>query len=505
MKLRYVCAIAALWLAGCGVETGPQETPGQLEQSLAGFEVSSPLSLNKIAFLRGERLQATVTYKNTTSQNITVATLAIAMRTPSGGHADLTPTLGQRTVGPGQTLTLTATRDFTANDAFGTWTLFSSWLDTSGVWHEEAPQRITLLAPASSRLTVTRPLALERTSITTGSALYGSVTYQNTGTSPFTVRSLVIGARKPDGSNADFTPGIFQRTLQPGESATVTASRSVPAGDQVGTWKVFSSHQSADGLWHEEPPLLVEVKPGTTTPPTGWKLVWFDEFDGTGLPDSTRWGYEVGYVRNNELQYYTQARLENARRENGQLIIEARKDGWQGHDITSASIVTKDRKSFLYGRIEVRAKLPTGKGTWPAFWMLGTDIGQVGWPACGEIDIMENVGFQPSTIHGTVHTPAYYSGSGGARGGSMQTSSPWLEYHLYAIEWFPDRIDFFVDSTKYFTFYNQGTSATWPFNKPHYLLLNLAIGGAWGGAQGVDLSLLPHRLYVDYVRVYERI
>jgi beta-glucanase (GH16 family) len=501
MRLQWIGVLAALWVAGCGVDA-EEKAPAQVEQALAGFEVSTPLSLNKEAFVQGERIEGTVTYKNNTSQNLSIANLAIAMRTPTGGHADLSPGTGARTLAPGQTLTLTASRDFTANDAPGTWTLFSSWLDTSGVWHEGAPRSITLLAPATSRLTVTKPLALNKSALVVGEVLQGTVTYQNTGTTPFSTQTLVIAGRRPDGTEADLSPAIHGRTLQPGESVTLTSTRTL---DQAGTWKVFSSHQNADGQWHEQTPLLVQVTTGTP-PPSNWRLVWQDEFNGSGLPDATRWGYEVGYVRNNELQYYTQNRLENARQENGQLILEARRDGWNGHDITSASIITKGKKSFLYGRIEVRAKLPTGKGTWPAFWMLGTNIDQVGWPACGEIDIMEYVGYQPTSIFGTVHTPFYYHGSpAGPRGGSTQASSPWLDYHLYAIEWFPDRIDFFVDSVKYFTFFNEGTSTKWPFDKPHYLLLNLAIGGSWGGSQGVDMSLFPHRVYVDYVRVYERL
>ncbi|MFP2905789.1 family 16 glycosylhydrolase [Pyxidicoccus sp. 3LFB2] len=501
MKLKCIGMLAALWVIGCGAGTEEQASaPVQQEQALAGFEVSAPLSFNKVVFLRGERLEATVTYKNTTAQSINVSTLVVAMRSPTGGHADLQPGTGAKTVAPGQTLTLTTGRTFSSTDPYGTWTLFPSWLDSSGTWHEGAPQSITLLAPATSRLSVAKPLALEKQSLVSGEALRGTVTYQNTGTSPFSIQALVIAGRRPDGSYADLSPALGARTLQPGELATLTASRTV---DQVGTWKAFSSYGTPSGTWQEEAPLLVDVK---AAPPTNWRLVWQDEFDGTGLPDATRWGYEVGYVRNNESQYYTQGRVENARRENGQLILEARRDGWNGHAITSASIITKGKKSFLYGRIEVRAKLPMGKGTWPAFWMLGTDIDQVGWPACGEIDIMEYVGFSPTTIHGTVHTPFYYHGSAaGPRGGNTQASSPWLDYHLYAIEWFPDRIDFFVDSVKYFTFHNEGTSAKWPFSKPHYLLLNLAIGGSWGGQQGVDLSLFPHRVYVDYVRVYERL
>ena len=230
----------------------------------------------------------------------------------------------------------------------------------------------------------------------------------------------------------------------------------------------------------------------------GWDLVWHDEFDGSGLPNAANWGYEVGYVRNNELQYYTENRLENARLENGNLVIEARNDSFDGHPITSASLTTQGKAAFRYGRIEVRAKIPTGNGTWPAIWTLGTNITDVGWPACGEIDIMENVGFMPTTIYGTVHM------TGGAHGGNVDIASPWTDFHVYAVEWYPDRIDFFVDDQKYFTHTNDGTTANWPFDADQYLILNLAIGGDWGGQQGVDMSLFPHLYSIDYVRVYRK-
>jgi beta-glucanase (GH16 family) len=240
---------------------------------------------------------------------------------------------------------------------------------------------------------------------------------------------------------------------------------------------------------------------GDTIPvPPGWELVWSEEFDTPGMPDPATWGYEVGYVRNNEEQYYTDARSENVRVENGTLVIEARQDGWDGHAITSGSINTLGKRSFLYGRIEVRALLPTGNGTWPAIWTLGTNIGAVGWPTCGEIDIMENVGFEPLTIYGTVHMGA------GAQGGHQDATAPWTDWHVYAIEWFADRIDFFVDDTSYFTYTNDGSgNASWPFDQDQYLLLNLAIGGAWGGQHGVDDSIFPARYSVDYVRYYRHL
>lgn len=232
----------------------------------------------------------------------------------------------------------------------------------------------------------------------------------------------------------------------------------------------------------------------------GWDLVWHDEFDGSGLPNPANWGYEVGYLRNNEMQYYTASRLENARVESGNLIIEARNDSFEGHAVTSASLTTQGKAAFRYGRIEVRAKIPTGNGTWPAIWTLGTNIDQVGWPACGEIDIMENVGFMPATIYGTVHM------SGGSHGGNVDLTSPWSDFHRYAVEWYPDRIDFFVDDQKYFTHNNDGSGAAgnWPFDADQYLILNLAIGGDWGGQMGVDLTLFPHLYSIDYVRVYRK-
>jgi beta-glucanase (GH16 family) len=252
-------------------------------------------------------------------------------------------------------------------------------------------------------------------------------------------------------------------------------------------------------------PAASTPQPSATPTPTAaggpWTLVFSDEFDTPGALDAARWGYEIGYLRNNELQYYT-SRSENVRTEGGMLVIEGRKESYQGYGYTSASINTRRRFEFLYGRVEVRAKLPTGNGTWPAIWMLGTNIDQVGWPSCGEVDIMENVGFEPLKIYGTIHTLAG-SGSSG-KGSNVSVSSPWQEFHVYAMEWYPDRIDILVDDQKYFSYRNDGGgSRAWPFDKPQYLLINLAIGGAWGGQKGVDDSRFPHEYYVDYVRIYK--
>lgn len=237
-----------------------------------------------------------------------------------------------------------------------------------------------------------------------------------------------------------------------------------------------------------------------------WKLVWEDDFNKPGLPDNTIWGYETGYIRNNESQFYTQNRRENARVENGCLVIEARNDNWEGHAVTSASLNTYGKKSILYGKIEVKAKLPTGNGTWPAIWMLGNSINQgTNWPDCGEIDIMENVGFDPDLIHANIHTKAYNHVKGTNKGNKITVAAPFADFHVYSLEWFAERMDFFVDGKLYFTFKNEHTgNDTWPFDKPHYLLINLAIGGSWGGQKGIDNTLFPHQYLIDYVKVYRQ-
>ena len=234
-----------------------------------------------------------------------------------------------------------------------------------------------------------------------------------------------------------------------------------------------------------------------------WELVWDDEFNYEGLPDDSKWSYETGFVRNRERQYYTKARADNARVEDGTLIIESRKEKYEKADYTSASLHTWHKAEWLCGRIEVRAKLPTGKGMWPAIWMLGTNRSRIGWPACGEIDIMENVGFDPDVIHANVHTKAYNHKIGTNKGSKIKGDKPYEQYHVYAIEWHEDRIDFFFDERKYFTFENEGTgNDVWPFDKPHYLILNAAVGGSWGGRKGIDDNIFPQKYYIDYVRVF---
>jgi beta-glucanase (GH16 family) len=218
------------------------------------------------------------------------------------------------------------------------------------------------------------------------------------------------------------------------------------------------------------------------------------------------------------MQYYTRARKENARVENGVLTIEGRKErfenpkyekgskNWkksqQYAQYTSAALITLGKASWRYGRIEVRAKLPRGKGVWPAIWMLGTSRSKVGWPACGEIDIMEYVGHDPHRVHGNVHWGT--KGKHRHRGGKLKTRAPYADFHIYALEWFPDRMDIYFDKEKYHSFSidRAGKGEDNPFRKPHYLLINLALGGSWG--RKIDNKILPQKYIIDYVRVYKR-
>jgi len=233
-------------------------------------------------------------------------------------------------------------------------------------------------------------------------------------------------------------------------------------------------------------------------------LVWAEEFSADGPPDPAVWSYEVGLIRNQEAQYYTEGRLENARVEGGNLVIESRKEEYAGAHYTSASVNTLGKREFFRGRIEVRAKIPTGRGSWPAIWMMGTNIPQAGWPECGEIDIMENVGYEPDMIYATVHTPGSVNDPGKVdRGGHIDIADPFSDFHVYAVDWHTDRLDFFVDGEKYFT-YRKDTRYPhyWRFDRPFYLLLNTAIGGNWGGQQGIDDAIFPLRYVIDYVRYY---
>lgn len=251
-------------------------------------------------------------------------------------------------------------------------------------------------------------------------------------------------------------------------------------------------------------PILSIVAACALLPMADYKLVWSDELDKPGRPDPKHWKFEKGFLRNDEKQFYTD-RPENARVENGKLIIEALKDNYQGHEITSASLTTEGLASWTYGKIEARAKLPKGRGTWPAIWMLGMNIGEVGWPKCGEIDIMENVGYDPDRIHFNIHTEAYNHVKGTNKGANIEVKNPFDDFHTYGVEWTPTQIKFFCDGKSTFKFAKESDNVdVWPYAKPEYLILNLAIGGGWGGQKGVDDAIFPARYEIDYVHVYQK-
>jgi beta-glucanase (GH16 family) len=267
----------------------------------------------------------------------------------------------------------------------------------------------------------------------------------------------------------------------------------------IGVMALLAGSAACRSVQSPTAPSLPQVGPPPTpapppVTPQGWALVFDDEFDVDGAPDPARWGHERGYVRNDEAQYYT-SDPNNARVESGQLVIEARK-GSGGRRYTSASLHTRGRFDLTYGRIEVRAQVPAGIGTWPAIWTLGVTRG---WPLGGEVDIMEYVGFDPNSIYGSIHTQATNLTT------PFAIANPAGGFHVYTMDWDADRIIIAVDGASYVTYPNDRTGVgTWPFDAPQYILLSLAIGGTWGGQQGIDDSIFPARLLVDYVRVYQQ-
>lgn len=226
-------------------------------------------------------------------------------------------------------------------------------------------------------------------------------------------------------------------------------------------------------------------------------LVWSEEFDTPGAPDPAKWGYDLGAGGwgNSELQYYTN-RADNAVVSNGTLKIIAKAESYSGSNYTSARLLTKDKFSFKYGKIEARAKLPVGVGTWPAIWMLGSNISNVGWPACGEIDIMEHKGSQLNTIYGTLHYPGHSGGS--ANGATTVISNATTEFHKYKAEWDASTIKIYVDDVLFHTVAN---SSSLPFNQNFFIILNVAMGGTFAGT--VDPAFTNAAMEVDYVRVYQ--
>lgn len=234
-------------------------------------------------------------------------------------------------------------------------------------------------------------------------------------------------------------------------------------------------------------------------------LTWADEFNETEI-NLNDWTFETGANGwgNNELQNYTNG--DNAEVKDGILILSAKKanDNTTVGSYTSTRMITKDKNEFTYGKMEIRAKLPSGRGIWPAIWMLGANINDAGWPACGEIDILEYVGYEPNTVHATVHTP---SGSGANGDGSSKTLvTVEEEFHVYGLIWTEKEMIFYIDSPENITHKYSPTTKNvdnWPFYQPQFFILNIAVGGNWGGAQGVDNSIFPQTMEIDYVRIYQ--
>ncbi|MEN7343228.1 MAG: family 16 glycosylhydrolase [Pseudomonadota bacterium] len=275
----------------------------------------------------------------------------------------------------------------------------------------------------------------------------------------------------------------------------------------------------------EREPILSAVVVRKNAPRAAdWKLVWQDEFDYEGQPNPEKWSHNLWPAKkvNDEDQTYTD-RLENVRVEDGHLVIEARREALNDADYTSGRIHTAGKGDFLYGRFEIKAKVPRGQGTWPAIWMLPSDPFKYAttcepgedwqgsatcdaWPNSGEIDILEHVGYQMGHVHGTVHNRAYYWVNWEQRKGRIIDDTVDEEFHVYALEWSEDRIDIFVDDALYFTYMNEGTGwEAWPYDHEFHLIINIAMGGVWGRAGGpTDDAALPQKLYVDYVRVYQR-
>lgn len=240
-----------------------------------------------------------------------------------------------------------------------------------------------------------------------------------------------------------------------------------------------------------------------------WELHWSDEFNYNGMPADSLWQFDLGDGcpslcgwGNNELQYYTQDSL-NVRVSNGLLIIEALKDSVSPKGYTSARIKSKAPYDIKYGKIDIRLKNPEGKGVWPAVWMLPTKNFYGQWPKSGEIDIMEHVGYNPDSIFGTVHTEAYNHTKSTQKSGSFYLPSNETSFHTYSMEWSSEKIDLFIDNQKYFTFKDDNKSyKEWPFSKDFQLIMNVAVGGDWGGKMGVNPELNNMKMEVDYVRVY---
>jgi beta-glucanase (GH16 family) len=240
------------------------------------------------------------------------------------------------------------------------------------------------------------------------------------------------------------------------------------------------------------------------------EIVMQDEFDVEGAPNSEIWGFNIGTGENgwgnNELQYYTN-RTENVKVENGSLLIVANEESYNGASYTSARLLTKGKFEQTYGRYEARIRLPYGQGMWPAFWLLGADCGDgtdgtLIWPACGEIDIMENRGTEPTTVSSAVHGPGYSAGKAITKSYSLDNDRFDTDFHVFGIEWGPEYINFYVDDVLYNQITPEDVTGDWVYDRPFYIIINLAVGGDFGGAPNSE-TVFPQYMLVDYVRVYK--
>jgi len=324
-----------------------------------------------------------------------------------------------------------------------------------------------------------------------------------------------ISCKKPDTSAEDLPPAnltlVSEVSTDSSGSVSFTASATnakmytFDYGDsktEISVTGKVTHHYSASGVY------TVTVVAKSATSKTSSKttvitvavvqgLVWSEEFDTPGAPSAANWGYDTGAGGwgNNEAEYYT-TRTDNANVSGGTLKIVLKKESYSGSSYTSARLLSKGKFSFSYGTIKVRAKMPVGGGTWPAVWMLGDNISSAGWPACGEIDIMEHLGNQVNKIYGTLHYPGHYGGT--AEGGSTTITNATTEFHIYSCEWSPTTIKFFVDGNLY---YSHGNTADLPFNQKFFIILNIAMGGNFGG--NIDPDFTSGTMEVDYVRVYQ--
>ena len=274
---------------------------------------------------------------------------------------------------------------------------------------------------------------------------------------------------------------------------------------------LFAVLVSAATLWAQE--AKPQIQAPAPTPAKKWTLIWSDEFNGPdgSAPDPAKWKYDLGGKGwgNNELETYTDRPI-NVEQKDGNLVITARKESYTGtdgipRDYTSARIKTAGLFDHAHGRFEARIKIPHGQGMWPAFWLLGNDIGTIGWPGSGEIDIMENIGKEPSIVHGTIHGPGYSGEKGPSSAFLLSNSDSFADdFHLYAVEWEPNQIRFYVDENLYATRTpaDLPSGTKWVYDHPFFIILNLAVGGGWPGNPD-NTTAFPQRMLVDYVRVYD--